>query len=225
MKNIFILFILGMMGILNANINIVVSVLPQQVFVKAIGGDKVNITLMVKPGSSPHTYDPKPSQMKNISKADIYFSIDIEFEKAWLPRFQNQNQKMKIVNISNNIEKQAIVKYHHENEHHHKNEVKDPHIWTSPKNVKIIVKNIYDTLIKIDNKNQTYYKKNYDNFISLINQTDKTIKDILKNVPKGTTNLRITMESSYSKPDSFRPPTVFTHTHELFLLIFFLLFV
>ena len=146
------------------------SVLPQQVFVKAIGGNKVNISLMVKQGSSPHTYEPKPSQMKNISKADIYFKIGIEFEKAWIPRFKNQNQNMQVIDSTKNIKKYS----------------NDPHIWTSPKNMKIVAKNIYDVLIKIDKKNQSYYKNNYDNFILNIQNTDNQIKKILKNVPKGT---------------------------------------
>ncbi len=93
MKKIFITFILGFTTLTYANVNAIVSILPQQTFVKAIGGEKVNISLMVKPGNSPHTYEPKPSQMRDISKADIYFSIGVEFEKAWLPKFMNQNKK------------------------------------------------------------------------------------------------------------------------------------
>ena len=170
----------------NTNINAVVSVLPQQTFLKAIGGDKVNISLMVKPGNSPHTYEPKPSQMRYISKADVYFSIDIEFEKSWLPRFINQNKNMKIVNLSNGIKKEHMEEHHHEDEHHDEHEGTDPHIWTNPKNVKTIAKTIYDTLVKLDSKNKNYYKKNYDKFLNHIDDTDKQIKKILKDTPKGT---------------------------------------
>ena len=172
-KNIFILITLCLSSILNANsnLNIIVSILPQQTFVKAIGQDKVNISLMVKPGNSPHTYEPKPSQMRDISKADIYFSIGVEFEKSWLPKFSNQNHNMKIINLSKNI---------------NKIEGKDIHTWTSPSNVKIIAKTTYDTLVKFNSKNKTYYKQNYDKFISHINKTDAKIKSILKDTPKGT---------------------------------------
>ncbi len=191
MKHIFILLtFIGYCFNVNANTNInaVVSVLPQQTFLKAIGGDKVNIALMVKPGSSPHTYEPKPSQMRYISKADVYFCIDVEFEKSWLPRFQNQNHNMKIVNLSNGIKKSHITKHEHEDEqtHHNLHESLDPHIWTSPVNVKIIAKTIYDTLVKLDIKNQKYYKMNYNIFISKIIETDEQIKKILKDTPKDT---------------------------------------
>ena len=74
-----------------ANINAVVSILPEKTFVKAIGGDKVNISLMVLPGNSPHTYEPKPSQMKDVAKADLYFAIGVEFENVWLDKFKSLN--------------------------------------------------------------------------------------------------------------------------------------
>jgi len=180
MKKITIITIL-LSSYLFANINCVVSILPQKTFLKAIGGDKVNITLMVKPGNSPHTYEPKPSQMMAISKADVYFSIGVEFEKAWLDRFKNQNQNMIIVDTTKNIEKIDIQKHSHGDEHRHeKHENKDPHIWTSPRNVKIIAQNIFNQLSKLDKTNRSYYKKNLDKFLLHVEKTDKKIRAIIK---------------------------------------------
>jgi len=181
MKKIFFSLIF-INSILFANINAIVSILPQETFLKAIGGDKVNITVMVKPGNSPHTYEPKPSQMKAISNADIYFAIGVEFEKAWLNRFKNQNRKIKIADISKNIEKIDIEEHSHGDEKHNDHDdhdEKDPHIWTNPNNVKIIAQNIYNELIKIDTANKQYYKTNLDKFLLHIDATDKKINSIL----------------------------------------------
>jgi len=195
MNKILLIITILLSNYLIAKVNTIVSILPQKTFVKAIGGDKVNVSLMVKPGNSPHTYEPKPSQMRDISKADIYFAIGVEFEKIWLPKFTNQNNTMKIANLAKNITKSPIIKHHHESEdsnHHdeHANEQHeekislDPHIWTSTNNVKIIIKNILDTLVIYDKKNESYYKQNYINFLSKINATDKKIKKILKDTKK-----------------------------------------
>jgi len=116
-KKVLLIGLLSLGNFLYANINAVVSILPQQTFLKAIGKDKVNITLMVKPGNSPHTYEPKPTQMKAISKADIYFAIDVEFEKVWLKKFSDINKKMKIVDISENIARMAMEKHSHHDDH------------------------------------------------------------------------------------------------------------
>ncbi|MBT6577626.1 MAG: zinc ABC transporter solute-binding protein, partial [Campylobacteraceae bacterium] len=111
LKKFIILGMLGLISLVHAKINTVVSILPQKTFLKAIGGDKVNIALMVKPGNSPHTYEPKPSQMIDISKADIYFSIGIQFEEAWLPKFATQNKNMKIVNIGKSVKRIAMAEH------------------------------------------------------------------------------------------------------------------
>ena len=182
-KKRFIIFslILGI-NTLYANVNTVVSILPQKTFVEAIGGEKVNVALMVKPGSSPHSYEPKPSQMIQIGKADIYFAIGVEFENVWLSKFSNQNKTMKIAHMDEGIHKIEMDNHHDHDEHAHhedKKEEKDPHIWTSPLNVKRIAKNIYDQLIAIDEKNKTYYRSNYEAFLTHITKTDEKIKNIL----------------------------------------------
>ena len=192
MKKITLIFLLSTTYIFS-NINAVVSILPEQTFVKAIGGDKVNISLMVLPGNSPHTYEPKPSQMKDVAKAALYFAIGVEFENVWLSKFKNLNSTMKIIDLTHNIQ---ILKMQAHTEHddqrqqehddHKKYKGNDPHIWTSPKNVKIIAKNIYESLAKEDPANESYYKQNYNKFISLITETDLKIKSILSNKPKGT---------------------------------------
>ena len=208
MKKIILATLLTLNSIAFANVNAIVSILPQETFLKAIGGDKVNISLMVKPGNSPHTYEPKPSQMIDISKADIYFSIGVEFEKVWLPKFTRQNKNMIISGMDKGIDKIHMEKHshheekhnehdheahghhddHHEHEQHNEEEYdgKDPHVWTSPNNVKVIAKNILNQLVKIDTKNKPYYEQNYNKFITHINNTDIEIKNILKQTPKGS---------------------------------------
>ena len=175
LKKIIVILILtiGVNGY--AKINAVVSILPQVTFLKAIAGDKINISFMVKAGNSPHSYEPKPNQMRDISKADIYFTIGVEFENSWINRFKNQNSNMKIVSMDKGINKIYISNHKH---NHHK-ERKDPHIWTSPNNVKMIARNILNSLIKIDYINKKYYTMNYNKFIENINTLDKTIKHIL----------------------------------------------
>jgi len=191
MKKITLIFLLSTTYIFS-NINAVVSILPAQTFVKTIGGDKVTVSLMVQPGNSPHTYEPKPSQMVEIAKADLYFAIDVEFEEVWLPKFQNLNPKMQVVDLADNITKIQMQKHQCEAEeekevHHseHEHEGQDPHIWTDPANVKIIAQNIYNALIKKDPTNTTYYKRNLDLFLASIDETDRQIIDILSSLGDG----------------------------------------
>jgi len=172
-----------------SNINIMVSILPEKTFVKTIGGSKVHVALMVLPGNSPHTYEPKPSQMKEIAGADLYFAIGVEFEKVWLPKFKNLNGKMQVIDVTKGIHKLAMQSHLHDHKaENHQTEHKslDPHVWTSPANVEIIAQNIYAALAKADPDNAHYYQQNFKIFLKKINETDRQIKSILKKTPKGT---------------------------------------
>jgi zinc transport system substrate-binding protein len=185
-----ILLILIFSHSLFANIQVAVSIPPQQTFVKAIGGDKVNVVLMVKAGSSPHTYEPKPSQMMAIAKADLYFSIGVEFEHIWLSKFESLNPKMKTVSVAKGIQKHSISTVHqcksNHAKHSHRRERQDPHIWTTPANVKIIAQNIYEALSNIDKNNISYYQKNLEVFLASIEETDKKIKSLFSKLEFNT---------------------------------------
>ena len=174
-----------------AKTTVAVSVLPQESITKAIGGDKINVLLMVKPGSSPHSYEPKPAQMIALSNAKLYLSIGVEFEEAWLPKFKAQNPGMKIVDSSRGIKRIKMAAHHHEevhhdSKHHDEHEGKDPHVWTSPANIKIIAANTLQALIKADPDNKIYYEANYRKLLQKIAATDRQIRLILKNTPKGS---------------------------------------
>ena len=183
----FILIFLLLTTYIFSNINAIVSIAPEKTFLQAIGGDKVNITVMVQAGNSPHTYEPKPSQMLAVTKAQLYFAIDVEFEQVWLPKFTNLNPHLEIIDLAAHINKIPMLQHdEHTQEHsehnHEEHHGKDPHIWTSPENVKIIAQNIYETLIKYDSANTSYYKSNLDTFLALIKHTDTQIKEILSSL-------------------------------------------
>ena len=200
MKKILFLLI-SIIGIVNAATSqITVSILPQKYFVEKITKDKFEINVMVQPGSSPHTYEPKTSQMKALAASKVYFSTGVSFEHVWLDKFKKNAKKTLFVDLSNGIEKLAMAEHeHHDEEEHeehkdehkahdhdeHKHEAKDnhdgedgldPHIWLDPILVKIQAKNIYDTMLKVDTQNADFYKENYESFLNEIDNTFLKIK-------------------------------------------------
>jgi zinc transport system substrate-binding protein len=183
-KLLFILLSLLVTSSAFAKLNIIVSIQPQLEFVSKIGGDKIETSLMVLPGNSPHTYEPKPSQMIAISRANLYLAIGVEFEKVWLDKFKNQNQKLIVKDITKDINRTAMKSYHHS---HNRDEIAlDPHIWVDPINVKQIARNIFEVLSKLDTKNRSFYKKRLDIYLKELDQLDIEIKEILKDTPKET---------------------------------------
>ncbi|WP_321421901.1 metal ABC transporter solute-binding protein, Zn/Mn family [uncultured Methanobacterium sp.] len=156
-------------GSSDGKIGVVVTVGPQEEFVKRVGGDKVNVTVMVPPGADPHTYEPLPSQMKQVQDAQIYFQVGsgIEFELTWMDKLTSMNSQMKVVNTSAGIQ---LIPNTAEQE-----SGSDPHVWVSPRNAKIMVENIYQTLVQEDPQNKDYYTKNRDEYLKELDDLDKNI--------------------------------------------------
>lgn len=82
-----------------------VSILPQKYFVEQIAGDTVDVEVMVMPGASPATYEPRPRQMAMLAKADVYLAIGVPFERTWLPRIKATNPNLTIVHLDKKLRK------------------------------------------------------------------------------------------------------------------------
>lgn len=152
-------------------LKVTVSILPQQYFVERIGGDLVDVNVMVQPGASPATYEPTPEQMTALADSAAYISIGVPFESAWLDKFQAANPKMVMVDTTQNIDRQENGSGGF-----------DPHIWTSLSLVKIQSETIYAALAKIDPTHAADYKQNLDSFIKDIDSLDSEIRATLENV-------------------------------------------
>jgi len=164
---------------------VTVSILPQQYFVNKIAGDLLEVNVMIPPGASPVTYEPTPKQMQELSKSFAYFRIGhIEFEKSWMKNFENMNPDMKVINTSVNanlIEPEhdhgEHDGHHHEGHHHHHGI--DPHIWTSPKEVKKQAELIYQFLINELPEQKEIFEKNYNQFVIEIDSLDNYLSTVL----------------------------------------------
>ncbi|NES83601.1 MAG: zinc ABC transporter solute-binding protein [Moorea sp. SIO2B7] len=167
-------------------LEVTVSILPQKYFVERIGGDTVNVNVMVKPGANPATYEPKPEQLRALSNTQAYLTIGVPFEKAWLPRIASVNSKMIFVDTTESIPLQPIANHHHhhgeEEQHHEEEENLDPHIWLSPKLVKIQAQIIKDALVELEPENKTEYQANLESFLADIDQLDAEIRKRLQGI-------------------------------------------
>jgi len=165
----------------NDRLQITVSIVPQQYFLERIGGEHVIVNVMVPPGAIPATYEPKPEQLVALSQADAYVSIGVPFEAAWMERFSAANSDMMIVDTTEGIPKVSVDAHGGHEGKESKAEAKtlDPHIWLSPRLVKIQVQTIHHALIELDPKHQKDYQGNLEAFLADIDQLDADIRQTL----------------------------------------------
>jgi zinc transport system substrate-binding protein len=165
-------------------IPVFVSILPQKYFVQKVGGDLVDVSVMVKSGTDAHTFEPKPQQMMALSRAKSYFAIGVEFEQVWLKRFLAANPRLLITMTDSGIQKIPMSEFnghHHESKQGHHPGGLDPHIWLSPPLVMIQAHTIRDGLISADPDNAHIYKANCDRFVGEIKVLDAELKRIFGN--------------------------------------------
>lgn len=162
-------------------IQIVTTLFPQYDFARQIVGDKAEVTLLLPPGMESHSYEPTPADMIKINKADLFIYTGESME-PWAHKIIESvdSEQVRVLDVSQGIpllapneeddhdhedededhDHEAEVEGHEHSEddgHHH---AYDPHIWTSPKNAKIMVDNILEVLCEVDPQNADYYKAN-----------------------------------------------------------------
>src|SRR5690554_1243955 len=171
-----------------------VTIEPQRYFLDRIVGDAFTINTLVPPGTSPETYEPAPSVMVDMSKSELYFMVgDLGFEKAWSKRLAENNPGLTIVNCSEGIELMEGHAHHHDDDHghlhhghgdEHGHEGMDPHVWSSPRAVKVFTRNMVEALASADPSNEDAYRANIVELTRTIEQTDERIRSLLENTPR-----------------------------------------
>lgn len=160
----------------NDKITVAVSIVPEETFVKSIAGELVNIVTLIPPGKSPESYAPTPKVLADLSDSKVYFSIGVPAEKAGiLPKLKGMNNSIKIVNLAEAANKlYKPIKFP-------SGEI-DPHIWMSPKRVKVMLTTIKDELVLLDPKNKDTYENNYKNYLTKLDTADKQIQTSLSHL-------------------------------------------
>ncbi len=158
---------------------VLVSILPQKDFVEAVGGEYVSVHVIIPPGASPATYDPKPGDLVRVEEADIFFRIGhIGFEQAHFNQIRSLNPDMRVVDTSEGIELRHFGSDEsHAHDHEHEGEEHaeegagaeseddhgrgvDPHVWLSPLAVKLQVGAIARALAELDPGRADDYRNN-----------------------------------------------------------------
>ncbi len=147
-------------------ITVVTTIFPLYDFARAIGGEYVDVKMLIKPGSEVHSYDPLPSDMRAVYDSDLFLYIGGESDK-WV---SNLIDGTKI----NGLALIGAIEHNHQHTHHGHNHT-DEHIWTSPDNAVLMLKEIRESIIKIDGKNADAYRKSCDEYINKINAASQEI--------------------------------------------------
>ena len=159
--------------------NLYVSILPLKYILRNIVHDDFQIKVLVPAGASPETFEPTPKQFVELNRARFIFNVGlIDFENSLLDKI---NEPEKVVDLHvgiDLIEGACAHGKHNDNGIHHDHGV-DPHVWTSPKALKIMARNAFEAIQQAFPDSTKYadaYKRLQQQLEDLDNRTHDKIK-------------------------------------------------
>lgn len=158
----------------NSELVILTSFYPLHEFTKQVGGDKINVSLLVPKGVEPHDWEPTIKDVQKIESASAVIINGAGFEN-WVDNILEINPQVKIIDTSIGIE---LIQSRDDDSSI------DPHFWLNPAMAQIQVQNIADALSEIDSTNEFIYHENSRQFQEELSELDQRISKELSSCKK-----------------------------------------
>ncbi len=142
---------------------------------KNIGGDKIEVVSITKPGSDIHTYQPTPRDILKAENADLILWNGLNLE-LWFEKFFQNVESTPSVILTNGIEPMGITEGSYKGK-------PNPHAWMSPKNGLIYIENIRKALVMYDFANADYYNKNAFVYSKKLKSAINPIREKISKIP------------------------------------------
>lgn len=155
-----------------AKIQVAVSVPPQAYLVERIGGDRVEVQVMIPPGTSPALYEPSPRQLVALSRARLYV-------KVGHPHFLFEETHLE--GVLKRLPSVVVIEMVGDGENHPGAEIEeDPHVWLSPAAMKKTAVEIAEALAEIDPEHAAEFRQRQQRLEEEIDRTDAGIRSLLE---------------------------------------------
>lgn len=171
-------------------VRVFASVAPQAYFVRQIGGDHVDVGVVIGPGQDAHTYDPSPREIERLGSAEILLTTGLEYEAKIVTTLRRAGTRVEIVDLTEGIELRELEAHWHDPTvpHSHDNEPGDPHIWLGPAEVRVQAATIRDALVRARPALADEFAEGYERFVAEVDAIDAQLAELLADL-RGTTIL------------------------------------
>ncbi|MEC7432889.1 MAG: metal ABC transporter substrate-binding protein, partial [Pseudomonadota bacterium] len=165
--------------------NVVASIKPVELLVKAVAGDSVEVSTLVPPGSSPHNYSMKPSQRRALEQADVIFWVGPDME-TFLNRLLGGKEfaGRAVAFLESEGGESEHDEHHDEHGHDHESDAhhhdhgdgEDPHIWVDPMLALDMAKDIRNVLSELEGVNPEELNANLERFQTELLNKEQSIR-------------------------------------------------
>ena len=155
-------------------------------FASKVGGDSIQLTVILKPNQDAHDFEPSPSQLRAISSADLVLRNGLNLD-AFVNKALDQGDA-KVAIVTNGVRLQEDVEEHEKDQGHDVAEETDdregnPHVWLNVANAKLMVEQVRDALSAADAANATLYRDNAAAYLAELTSLDAEITSAVATIP------------------------------------------
>lgn len=175
-----------------SKVQVVSTLFPYYDFARQIGGDRVEVTLLLSPGRESHSFEPTPLDVIRISEADVFLYNGGEGE-VWVDEtmdaYDAPDQVVcRMMDYVDVLEEELVEGMEAEGGHDHDHEGHeedsdeieyDEHIWTSPVNAKRLAQAVCDALTKADPEGADYYAANLAAYDEDLTELDEAFRQVV----------------------------------------------
>lgn len=149
-----------------------------------IGGEAIDLTVLLEPGQNPHSYQPVPQDMVKVSKADLIFANGLGLEDFLDDLLGGTGKADELVIVSEQIIPLEGLDPGHEGDDEGQAHDQDPHVWFDPNNVLSWTEIITDTLVENDPEHAEIYLENAAQYREELKGLDSWIQEQVANIPE-----------------------------------------
>jgi zinc transport system substrate-binding protein len=175
---------------MEGKINVTSVVFPSYDFVRIIAGERVNLIMLLPPGSESHSFEPRPMDIITIKESDLFIYPGGENTK-WVDRILDsinapagKMEVLKLMDLVEAVEEELVEGMEAEEEEI--GSALDEHVWTSPGNAKLILASITDALCELDSVNADFYRQNAAEYSLSLDELDAGFWSVVNNAKRKT---------------------------------------
>ena len=146
--------------------------------VSQVGGDLIDLSVLLPVGTDPHGFDPTPQDIAKVAEADLIFANGAGLEDFLNNLIESAGAEDKVIHVSDGVDFLIIKGDEHDPTG------SDPHTWTDPNNVVIWVQNIEQELRVLDPENADVYRANAEKYKTELKALDGWIREQVARIPE-----------------------------------------
>ena len=157
--------------------------------VAQVGGDAIELTVLLQPGQDPHAYQSTAQDLATAAQAHVIFINGFDLEESLLEDLEATAEGIPMVPVSAGIEPiEGQAHDHHEEGHEHEHEelnhVPNPHVWFNVSHVESWTDKIEQVLSELDPANAGTYTGHADVYKAELVALHKMIGEAANAIPK-----------------------------------------